>query len=329
MGRQRPPSVMTRLFGGIAVLFCRLLAMLPARPVVALAGGVGGLLARMGLIRRRITRENIRRAFGNAMTPDERRRIEIASGGHFLMSMVESIYLGYRPVEWVNSIVTEVTGEEHIPTFEEGARGILSVSGHFGSWEIAGAWAALRFPVRPISKRLHSMFWHEEMERTRRRYGLDPIWVEDDILPEAVRSIKAGKVVNMLFDQDAGHHGIFVPFFGVPASTTPGPAMIAIRAGVKILPVFIVRLGPARHRVEIHPPIDPADFTGKLAVRLPAIMERLQREIEDMVRLHPAQYFWQHRRWKTTPEAAQRRQETKDRRRAEARESAPSSAAED
>jgi KDO2-lipid IV(A) lauroyltransferase len=292
-----------------------LVAKLPPRPTVKLAGGLGRMAARLGLSRRRVAEENIRRAFGDSMSAREVRRIAIDATGNLYMGVVESVFLSHRPPEWVNSLVEEVERGELMPPRGEAA---ISISGHFGSWELLGAWFAQRLYIATAAKPLHNPHVQAHVARARARVGLEILWVQgDDLMVRIGNALSRGRIVNLLYDQDAGVHGAFVPFFGHPASTILTPAIIAIRKRLMIRPAFIVRIGPCRHRIVIRPPIDPKEFKGPLEERAHAIMQRLNAEIEDLVRLYPTQYFWHHRRWRTTPEAARKRLETLERRRKE------------
>lgn len=287
------------------------ISWLPARPTIALFGGLGTLLARLGVLRRKVVRANIETAFGKSIDPQELRRIEAAAGGHLFMLLAETIYLAYRPASWAASCIVEIEGAEILERRKGETKGVVSFSGHFGNWEVLGAYLGANLRVSPVVKTLHSPEWQEVTENMRRKHGMTPIHVAGGAtLKAALDALRNGHAVNFLMDQDMGVEGLFVPFFGTLASTPATPAALALKTGCHVYPAFIVRLGPGRHRVEIKETIDPAQFTGTRDERIVALTKRMTAEIEDMVRAHPAQYFWVHRRWRTTPEAARRRLET-------------------
>jgi KDO2-lipid IV(A) lauroyltransferase len=94
---------------------------------------------------------------------------------------------------------------------------------------------------------------------------------------------------------------VFVEFFGLPASTNAGIARIGLRADAPIMPGFIVRQGrSARHIVYLLPIIYP-EHSGDLQADVVRMTERLSAIFEDMVRRHPEQWLWVHKRWKTRP----------------------------
>ena len=125
--------------------------------------------------------------------------------------------------------------------------------------------------------------------------GVEPIYMQDarTRIPEALRE---GKTVALVADQNAGERGVFVPFLGREASTFRGPARLALSQGVPLFFGAAVRKGAGYDWVldEVPRPSPGEDAERELTRRW---VERLEAQI----RLHPEQYFWFHRRWKTRP----------------------------
>ena len=97
----------------------------------------------------------------------------------------------------------------------------------------------------------------------------------------------------MISDQDAGGDGVFVDFFGRKASTPRGAAQLALKFNVPIVVVMTLRTGNGRYRgVFKEIAVDENDTVETVTRRYTAY-------IEDVIREHPEQYFWMHRRWKT------------------------------
>jgi KDO2-lipid IV(A) lauroyltransferase len=119
---------------------------------------------------------------------------------------------------------------------------------------------------------------------------------------EMVRALREGLGVAIVIDQDAGRDGLFVPFFGRPASTTPTLARIALRTGAAVVPSFSVPRDDGTYDVHYGPPVevDRSDDIDADATRLTAACTAI---IESWVRRHPEHWFWMHRRWKTAPPA--------------------------
>jgi KDO2-lipid IV(A) lauroyltransferase len=117
-----------------------------------------------------------------------------------------------------------------------------------------------------------------------------------------LRAMRRGDLLVLPFDQNSTRDlGVFVPFFGLPASTNSGIARIALRSGAPVVPAFIVRQGrTAQHVVHVLP-ILYAEDTGDFERDVVYNTERFSRVFEDMVRRYPEQWLWVHRRWKTRP----------------------------
>jgi Kdo2-lipid IVA lauroyltransferase/acyltransferase len=116
-------------------------------------------------------------------------------------------------------------------------------------------------------------------------------------------AIAAGVRIGIVGDQDAGSRGLFVPFFGRPASTFKSVALLALEYNAAIL-VFGTarRQAPLFYDVYLEDEILPEDYANhRDPVR--AVTERYTAALERLVRRHPDQYFWLHRRWKSQPPA--------------------------
>jgi KDO2-lipid IV(A) lauroyltransferase len=134
------------------------------------------------------------------------------------------------------------------------------------------------------------------IERFRRRSGVELI-TKRQALPAMRDALRRGRVVGVLLDQNASRtEGVFVPFFGTPASTSRALAVLSLRTGAPVVPIFIRRADGGRHCVAADLPI-PAPETGDVTDYTAAF----NRSIEAAIRRAPEQWFWLHRRWKTEP----------------------------
>jgi KDO2-lipid IV(A) lauroyltransferase len=111
-----------------------------------------------------------------------------------------------------------------------------------------------------------------------------------------LKTLQENRLVGVLMDQHVRRrHGVEVPFFGHPASTTPIITEMAMKYQVPVIPAFVRRTEDDCHEVIIEPYFF-LDGSGDDAVR--ENTARLNRIIEDAVRRNPAQWFWVHRRWR-------------------------------
>jgi hypothetical protein len=127
-----------------------------------------------------------------------------------------------------------------------------------------------------------------------------------DSMKAVVDGVHQGKCVGFVADQDAGENGLFVDFFGCPASTARGPALFAVTLGIPLVPMFMVRDTTPERRLVLHvgEPLF-ADQAADRKAEVRRLTEAHTRQLEDAVRQHPADYFWLHRRWKTRPSVKQ------------------------
>lgn len=176
--------------------------------------------------------------------------------------------------------------------------GVIVVTGHIGNWEVAGAVLADRgVPLAAVVKRQRNRAFDEWLAGTRRRLGIEPIYMED-ARRRIPRMLSEGRSIALVADQDARSRGLVVTFLGRPASTFRGPARLAIQTGAPLVFGYAVRTGDG-YEAAIEPvreAFGPASVEADEELALTrAWVERLERQ----VRRHPEQYFWFHRRWKS------------------------------
>lgn len=187
--------------------------------------------------------------------------------------------------------------------FGEG-RGLVVVTGHFGNWELAGAsLAAFGFPMDAVVQSMKNPFVTRYVRRVRERLGMGLI-DRVDAWERLTESLAAGRIVAFAADQDARERGVFVPFFGRPASTHRAPALLAVRARVPFFVGGVYRVGPRRYRLWVRRLEPPAGCGVREQVR--ELTRRWSEELERRIRLSPEQYFWHHKRWKTAPPGTDR-----------------------
>jgi len=185
---------------------------------------------------------------------------------------------------------------EHIASMKAGRAAIL-VGGHLGNWEVAGTYlASLGVPIAAIVKRQSNARFDVWLQESRRRTGIEPIYMED-----ATRAVpgllKRGTSVAIVADQAAGARGETVTFLGRPASTFTGPARLALATGAPLVFGSLVRQETG-YRMSFDPCTVPEPTTDEAVTAARALTKIWVRRLEARVRETPAQYLWFHRRWK-------------------------------
>ena len=183
-----------------------------------------------------------------------------------------------------------------------GDRPVLLVTAHFGNWEVAGyVTGVVGFTSYAIARDLDNPYLDRFLQKFRQKTGQTILSKTGDF-DRITAGLKAGGIVATLGDQDAGPKGLFVDFFSRPASTHKAVALLAMEHDAAD---GRHRRAAGRDADEVRPGHRGGDRPARLrrpttdAVR--AITERFTRRIERLVRRHPEQYFWLHRRWKHQP----------------------------
>jgi KDO2-lipid IV(A) lauroyltransferase len=251
--------------------------------------------------RRRTALENLRLAFGATKGEEERRRIAVASFEHAFVLLYE-VLMRHRLVPTLEAFRerTRIVGDEPGARREIAARrGGFLLTAHFGSWETAGAYISYEgVPFAAVARSVPNPYVQDLLTGTRSKSFR--VFQKIGAVADSVRVIREGTWVAVLGDQNAGRHGVFVPFFGVPAATYPLVATLAIRHGFRVYFGVAVRRGPRFRYDFVVDRYDPPEGLGFEQARehmLRAWHAWLEARIVDA----PEQYFWMHRRWKTRP----------------------------
>jgi KDO2-lipid IV(A) lauroyltransferase len=118
---------------------------------------------------------------------------------------------------------------------------------------------------------------------------------------KALAALHSREMLGILLDQNTIlREGVFVDFFGHPACTDKGLALLALKSGAPVVPLFCLRLGNGRHKIIIQPEVE-LQRTGDKTKEVEDNTALFTRAIEDMVRAYPEQWLWIHQRWKQRP----------------------------
>jgi len=190
---------------------------------------------------------------------------------------------------------------ENIRLLTERKSAIVYVAGHFGNWERVGyTLAILGFPGFAVARPLDNPYLNRYVMDIRQRKGLTIL--DKKGASERMDEILAShRYVSFLADQDAGRRGIFVDFFGRPASTIKAPALVAMRYNLPVVVGYGRRLDQRYgFEIGIERIIHPREWTD-VDDPLRWITQEYTTALENVARRDPEQYLWVHRRWKHRP----------------------------
>lgn len=294
----RAPTLQDRFEYILVRLLEGMITLLPARAADRMGAVIGDILRRLG-IRRTMVLRNLQRAFPDA-DPTWIETTARECYRHLGREAVAMVRLSrMRPEQ-----IVALTETDSWPVVEEAlaeGKGVLVVTGHYGNWEVAAAAVAARgVPIQAIVKSQRNGLVNSLVEEARARLGIGTI--EMGKAPRLVpRVLRDGGVVGIVGDQDARWKGVWVPFFGRPASTFRGPAQFALRLGAPVIASIARRRPDGRYhlegsRLEV-------ERTGDLEEDELRLTAAIAAHLEAEIRKDPAQYFWFHNRWKTIPPA--------------------------
>jgi Kdo2-lipid IVA lauroyltransferase/acyltransferase len=250
---------------------------------------------------REVGLENLKSAFGDQYTELERDQIVRAVYEHFCMMLMEILHIPRKlhPATWRDRIT--LVGHEAVLDRLMTGGPMIMLSGHFGNWEMAGyLFGVFGFPPNSVARTLDNPYLDEYLRRFRERTGQKMI-SKTEGYEQMLEVLRNGGILSFLADQDAGQRGLFVDFFGRPASTHKAIALLAIEHNAPVVVGYARRIGPGfRYEVGCDAIIEPSEWTGGADdVRL--LTQRYTTALENIVRRSPEQYLWLHRRWKHQP----------------------------
>jgi KDO2-lipid IV(A) lauroyltransferase len=281
--------------------------VLPRSLTLAACRGFGRTWARLGGPRTGVAETNLEIAFPE-LSPQERRRILLESFAQLAEHLVDVAEIA-RLDAGVSEDLVQFEGFEHIEAAQAATPegGAILLTAHFGSFELfAAACAARGIPVSIVHREQGLPAFERALQEWRVGSGIEPLR-RGSAARAVLRALRKGRIVAMPLDQDTPRNeGVFVDFFGRPASTRDAPARLAMRTGSPVVPGFLFRRPDGRGHVARFEPAVPfvtAEEMGNDAAA--AVIENVQRmthAIEAAIRRAPDHWSWIHRRWRTAPE---------------------------
>jgi Kdo2-lipid IVA lauroyltransferase/acyltransferase len=274
----------------------RLVRWMPDGAILPLGAALGSLCHATLARQREIARVNLHRAFGDTQTPEEIDDLVRRSFWHLGQTLVEFLKMAYWDGPTIERRVQE-RGIERLAAAHSQGRGVILVSAHCGNWELAAArLACVGYPLRVVARDADDAGVGALLNNIRRSAGYEVI-SRGQGMREALASLQRNEILTILMDQNTTQGEVYVDFFGRPAATTCGPAVLARRTGAPLVPGFIRRLPDGTHVGEVLPPVE-WQTTGDPKRDVWEITQRLTSTIEAWVRVDPAQWLWIHDRWK-------------------------------
>jgi KDO2-lipid IV(A) lauroyltransferase len=278
----------------IAFGLMRLLRGLAPHPAMRAARAASRLLDLSVPRLRRVARTNLKFAFPDWSARERERTID---GVFENIARLLAAFARFPDLTRENTVeLIEYDGLENYMRAKEKGRGVLVATAHLGNWELSAfAHALLTEPMHVMVRPLDNPLIDKLVEERRTLSGNRLISKREAARP-VLKALRAGEAVGVLIDQNtSAEEGVFVQFFGRPACANPGVVKLSYHSGAPIVPGFALwDKWRGKYVLRFLPEVP---LTGDAA----RDTQKLHSLFEEIIRKHPDQWMWIHRRWKTQP----------------------------
>ncbi len=248
--------------------------------------------------RKKTTLDNLTRAFPGA-TREELTRIARSAYRNYGIVLVEMMWSPGAPEAELRRILKPVHMEIATEAYRRN-KGMILLSGHFGSWEliVTSLRLHLGLPTVVIVQHQRNGRIDRLIDADRKRFDTTTVPMGPSVR-EVLKTLLNRKMVAMLGDQSGPREAVFVDFFGRPAATHRGPALFSLKTDSPIVMFFFVRQQDGTYEVHFEE-VDRSGLTGYSEENVLELTRRHTAILEKYIRLHPDHWLWMHRRWKHT-----------------------------
>jgi KDO2-lipid IV(A) lauroyltransferase len=280
-----------------------LLARLPAGLAERIGCGLGWLFYLCLLPKRRLAQRHLAEAFPEwtEQKVRETARAVCVNQGRLLAEVLRGFGQPRRePLDdilWSEDALADLEA-----SFREKGGGLV-LTAHVNNYEWLSAWSSRRYTMTIVVKPIKPAALNEHLNQRRGRFGMTML-PHKGSYRRILQAAKGGGVIGFILDQNMKRgDGVFTTFFGKPASTSAGLALLSAHTGMPVTPVFLMREG-STYRLRVLPSIPPP--VDRSAEALQDTTQLYTSAVEQVVREDPVSWIWMHRRWKTQPAPGER-----------------------
>ncbi len=233
-------------------------------------------------------------AFGAEKSVSAKKRLVRRHFSQLGANLLSGMKLNAMPLEKVAALVA-TEGTDHVHRELRAGRPVVLVLSHLGNWELFAQILPHYFSYTRLStvfQKLGNRYLDQFVRQQRARFGVE-LFDRSEGFQEAIRLLRGGGMIGILSDQHAGDHGLWTPFFGRLASTSPLPALLGKRTGAALIVATLSTEEAGKWRMSFSPPFDSPNDTVQ------SLTARTNEMISAEIRRAPEDWFWVHNRWKT------------------------------
>lgn len=282
----------------IAKIFSYLIHVFPRRLQWQLSRFLAFLWWDVLRLRRFTLYRNISIAFPK-VSKEERRRLVKESLRHLAFTFLEVMEIPALNKAWVDREVV-FEGHENYEKAKAQGKGVLMLSLHLANGDMGATALSLNgYPIHLISKKFKLKWLNDFWWGIRREKGarfIDAHNAENAF--QILKALRAKEDVIFVMDQFMGRpYGIPNTFFGRPTATAYGLALFASKTKAPVIPVYTYRTPDLRTHVVFGPAVELISDEDK-DLQIAKMTQRYNEVLENIIRAHPEQWMWVHRRWK-------------------------------
>lgn len=281
----------------VGLMVC--ITRLPFAVQLRIGKGIGLLLHKAARNRRNIVEVNIRLCFPEKSAQEQRalvRQVFIDNG----IGIMETMIAWFRKPDYLVNRTTFV-GLEKVAAAQAEGRGIMLLGAHYSMLDLAGTLLSNKLTFNVSYRPQNNLVMNYLMEQNRGRLYKHCFTRKD--IRGFIRTLKQGDILWYAQDQDFGRkNSVFVDFFGVPAATITATSRIAKAGNALVMPITYFRNDDNRgYTMTIHDPLPIPGEDDSVDARMANAF------LEEQLRQHPSQYLWLHQRFKTRPDAKEKK----------------------
>lgn len=278
-----------------------LVVQLPYKWLLALGRMLGRLMYRYAGKRRHIARRNLELCFPQ-MPPEQREQMVRDNFDSIGIAFFEMGMSWWWPRRRLARLV-RVEGLEQLQQLQQQGQGVILMAIHFTTLEIGAALLGGMHTIDGMYRAHKNPVYNYVQRRGRERHNPDSIAIERDDIRAMLKQLRSGRAIWYAPDHDYGtDQDIFVPLFGIQASTITATTKFARLGKAKVVPMVQERLADGSGYVlRLEAPWQ--DFPGE-DVEQDCL--RINQWIEQAILQCPQQYLWVHRRFKTRPQGEEK-----------------------
>lgn len=277
------------------LLFDSFMMLLPQSWRKSIFTSLSSLAHILAFSRNRIIQANVKFAFGEELTSDQKQEIEYYCYRNLALNFLQVMENRRNSAEILETQVT-FENREAVDDLLRENRGIIFVSAHFGNWELGGAaLSSLITPVSSIYKEFSTSDFDPYLLEARTNHKMK-LAEKNGALKHIAKALKGGRSILLMIDQASNERtGVKINFFGHETYQTSTPAQLAHKFNTPIVGVYIVSDDEQHYTITFEKPIE---VSGNDEISIIEATQMQADQVEKVIRTNPKLWFWCHKRWK-------------------------------